>query len=130
MNNFIGLNIKYLCESKSLKQDEFGLFFNLGKGVVGTYVREMAIPKIEIIQKICAHYNISIDDFVNTDLSKSKIEKSIINELKDYSLAAPSGFVLISEKHLKLLESTIKDKDKIIKALEFRLGESHKSDTA
>ncbi|WP_163398183.1 helix-turn-helix domain-containing protein [Flavobacterium fluviatile] len=131
MNNFISLNIKYLCDLKNLKQDEFGLLFNLNKGVIGTYVRDAATPKIEIIQKICAQYNISIDEFVNSDLSKGKSQNNSVNEPGPvYQKEVPSGFVLISEKHLKLLESTIEDKNKIIKALELRLGESDKSETA
>ena len=56
MKNFIGLNIKYLCENNFLSQDEFGAKFGLKKSVIGTYVRGISYPKIEIIQKICEEF--------------------------------------------------------------------------
>lgn len=116
MKNFIGLNIKYLCDKNFLKQDEFGLFFGLNKGVIGTYVRENANPKIEIIQRICANYEISIDDFVNTDLSQAK---NYNQGSKTPSVKEPEeGYGYVSLKYVELLEKSIEDKDKIIRALE------------
>jgi len=68
MKNFIGLNIRYLCENNYLSQDEFGAKFGLKKSVVGTYVRGISHPKIEIMQKICEEYRLSLDELVNQDL--------------------------------------------------------------
>lgn len=127
MKNHIGLNIKYLCEKNFLNQDDFGLIFDLKKGVIGTYVREISNPKIEIIQRICANYEISIDDFVNTDLSQAKNYKQgnkpeAVNEPAD-------GYGYVSLKYVELLEKSIEDKDKIIKALESKV-DPEKSKTA
>ena len=128
MKNFIGLNIKHLCEKNFLKQDEFGLFFGLNKGVIGTYVRENASPKIEIIQRICANYEISIDDFVNTDLSAAKPYAMKQGELL-YANEKSIEPYIISPRYVELLEKSIEDKDKIIKGLEEKL-EINKSKTA
>lgn len=68
MKNFIGLNIKYLCENNFLSQDEFGAKFGLKKSVVGTYVRGISYPKVEIMQKICEEYSLSMDEFICEDL--------------------------------------------------------------
>ncbi len=68
MKNFIGLNIKYLCENNYLSQDEFGAKFGLKKSVVGTYVRGISTPKVEVMQKICQEYNLTLDEFVSDDL--------------------------------------------------------------
>lgn len=68
MKNFIGLNIKYLCENNFLSQDEFGAKFGLKKSVVGTYVRGISHPKVEVMQKICEVYNLSLDEFITQDL--------------------------------------------------------------
>lgn len=68
MKNFIGLNIKYLCENNYLSQDEFGAKFGLKKSVVGTYVRGISTPKIEVMQNICAEYGLTLDEFVGVDL--------------------------------------------------------------
>ncbi|WP_417369747.1 helix-turn-helix domain-containing protein [Flavobacterium beibuense] len=70
MNDYIGRNIKFLCDRYSLSQDEFGAQFGLNKSVVGTYVRGISHPKIDTIQKICSKYQFSMDDFVNHDLSE------------------------------------------------------------
>lgn len=68
MENLIGLNIKHLYEENKLTQNEFGELFGLKNGVVGTYVRGKTNPQIETIQKICNHFKISLDDFINKDL--------------------------------------------------------------
>jgi HTH-type transcriptional regulator / antitoxin PezA len=68
MKNFIGLNIKYLCENNYLSQDEFGAKFGLKKSVVGTYVRGISTPKIEVMQNICLEYGLTLDEFVTEDL--------------------------------------------------------------
>ncbi|OIQ16929.1 MAG: hypothetical protein BM557_09275 [Flavobacterium sp. MedPE-SWcel] len=68
MKNFIGLNIKYLCENNFLSQDEFGAKFGLKKSVIGTYVRGISYPKVEVMQKICSEYNLTLDVFINEDL--------------------------------------------------------------
>ncbi|HJS01601.1 MAG TPA: helix-turn-helix transcriptional regulator [Flavobacterium sp.] len=129
MKNYIGLNIKYLCDKKNLKQDEFGLLFDLNKGVIGTYVRESATPKIEVIQKICLHYKITIDDFVNTDLSTPK-PYGIRNEKLMTSDETEPGPYMISPNYVKLLEQSLEDKEKIIKSLEEKLGTEGESKTA
>lgn len=128
MKNYIGLNIKYLCEKNFLNQDDFGLLFDLKKGVIGTYVREISNPKIEIIQKICLQYKISIDDFVNTNLSTAKPYAIKQGEML-YANEQESQPYVISPKYVELLEKSIEDKDKIIKALEEKIN-PEKSKTA
>lgn len=122
MKNFIGLNIKYLCDEKKLSQDEFGAFFDLKKSVVGTYIREISTPKIEVIQRICLHFEITIDDFVNKDLSLGKpYATKGGNLLYAQEDEKPHPYV-ISPKYVELLEKAVEDKDKIIKSLEEKLG--------
>ncbi len=68
MKNYIGLNIKYLCENNFLSQDEFGAKFGLKKSVIGTYIRGISYPKIEVLQKICGEFNLTLDEFITQDL--------------------------------------------------------------
>jgi transcriptional regulator with XRE-family HTH domain len=130
MKNYIGLNIKYLTDKNNLKQDEFGLLFDLNKGVIGTYVREMALPKIEIIQRICNHYEISIDDFVNTDLSAPKavgikqgnlLYASEPLNYGQHEVISPR-YVASLEKMIVEKEQALNDKQKIIEMLEEKLN--------
>lgn len=129
MKNYIGLNIKHLCEINFLNQDDFGGVFDLKKGVIGTYVRGISNPKIEIIQRICANYKISIDDFVNKNLSVAKPYAMKQGELL-YANEKENQPYVISPKYVELLEKSIEDKDKIIKSLEDKLQGEDKSATA
>lgn len=117
LKNYIANNILFLYrKEKNLTQDEFGSNFELNRGAITNYVNNKALPKIETIQRICLHYNISIDDFINNDLSKIEIQRKqgFVNE-------PPEGYGIIDLKYVELLENTVKDKDKIIKALEEKI---------
>lgn len=72
MKNFISENITFLVKKGKHTQDDFGLIFDLKKGVINQYILGKSNPKIETIQRICQHFKISIDDFINTDLSDNK----------------------------------------------------------
>lgn len=74
MKNFIGLNIKHLCEKNILTQKEFGALFGLTHATVNAYIKGKTNPQIETIQKICSHFEIMIDDFINKDLSILKYQ--------------------------------------------------------
>jgi transcriptional regulator with XRE-family HTH domain len=86
MKDYIGLNIKYLCDNNFLSQDEFGAKFGLKKSVIGTYVRGISHPKVEIMQKICEEYNLTLDDFINQDLylkNKGYTITTIVSEVQE-----------------------------------------------
>ena len=70
MKNYISININYLVKKLNFKQDEFGAMFDIGKNVTGSYILGKALPKLETIDKICAYFEITIDQFVKQDLSK------------------------------------------------------------
>lgn len=75
MNNFIGLNIKYLCDKNLLSQKEFGDLFGITQAGINTYTSGRSNPSVENIQKICQHFEITIDDFINTELASKKDKK-------------------------------------------------------
>jgi len=123
--NYISENINHLLVKSNLTQDDFGETFELKRGAINSYVRKIAIPKIETIQKICNHYEISIDSFVNEKLSELKSKNyASTSEHVDIVQEPPEGYGLISLKYVALLENAIEDKDKIIKELELKLSDS------
>lgn len=128
MNNFISENIAFLIKKHDLAIDDFGNLFDLTRGVTGQYIRKSSLPKIITIQKICSYYKLSIDDFINTDLSVAKPYAMKQGELlyANEKLIEP---YIISPRYVELLEKSIEDKDKIIKGLEEKL-EINKSKTA
>lgn len=103
MQNFISLNIKYLCDKNFLNQDEFGSLFELKKGVVGTYVREIAVPKLETLQKISIYFKISIDDFVNRPLSEVPNDNYVKEPESNYG-HFENDFIETQKKVIGLLE--------------------------
>lgn len=119
MKTFISLNIKYLYEENNLNQNDFGELFGLKKGVISTYVQGKTNPSIETIQKICNHFNLSLDDFINKDLRRvKKVEYGNYNTDPLIGLMAQeppgsmqaAGYVnMIGE-----LRGRLKDKDEVI----------------
>ncbi|WP_277016469.1 helix-turn-helix domain-containing protein [Flavobacterium lindanitolerans] len=107
MENYIGQNIKYLCDKNKLNQKEFGDIFGLTQSAVNVYIRKKSNPQIETIQKIALHFELSLDDFINRSLSDlgASSRKQFNNDISE-------------NKMMKLLEESLIDKQKIIDALE------------
>lgn len=127
MNNFISLNIKYLCDKNLLSQKEFGNLFGITQAVINTYTSGRSNPSIENIQKICKHFEISIDDFINFDLgektydyksspaSATDVSKHLNYSDKDKIIEAQAETIATLKKHNTTLE-------KLVENLEERLG--------
>jgi transcriptional regulator with XRE-family HTH domain len=71
MENYIGLNISYLVRKNKMQKDEFGRIFDLNRGAIGSYIDDKAQPKIATLQKISAHFGITLDELISRDLEKS-----------------------------------------------------------
>lgn len=124
MKNFISINISYLVHKSRLSQDDFGVIFELNKGLIGKYVNEISLPKIETIQKICTHFQINIDDFINKDLSLKPFGTNSGQLL--YAKEPEAEPYIISPRYVESLEKIIEDKERIIKALEESLRDKEK----
>lgn len=121
MNNYISLNIKFLCERESLTQNEFGELFGLKRSVIATYMAG-TMPKIETIQRICEHFNLSIDDFINTEMRTGKGKKNYpISD--NASIVAESGSYETGVYIIEKLEAQLKDKQLIIDMQRERIKE-------
>lgn len=111
LENYISSNISYLLKRSKLKQEEFAALFDLGKGVVNQYVLRKSNPKVETIQKICTHFKITIDDFVNRPLGDDAFGRAISTVVNEPS-----------DKYITLLEQSLQDKEEIIAGLRERLA--------
>jgi transcriptional regulator with XRE-family HTH domain len=100
-----------------LSQDDFGAKFGLKKSVVGTYVREISFPKIEVIQKICDEYKVSIDEFINQDLY---LKNKGYTSAKEYSAVAEPDTILYTTEREALLK-TIAAQEQTIAALQLTI---------
>lgn len=128
MKNFISINIIYLVHKSRLGQDDFGIMFDLKRGAINSYCTNKALPKIETIQRICLHFEITIDDFINKDLSAPKAYG--IKQGQLLYANEPEEEIFISPRYVESLEKTIQDKEKIIVMLEEKLNIDKKSRTA
>ena len=129
LKNYIPVNISYLVKKIDLSQDEFGATFEVGRGLISNYINGKALPKIETIQRICAHFEITIDDFINKDLSAPKAYGIKQGQLL-YANEPEGENEFISPRYVASLEKTIRDKEKIIAMLEEKLQLDEKSRTA
>lgn len=77
-------NIKKLRNIKGLNQSEFAKLFDLTRANIGSYEEGRAQPKIETATRIANYFSISLDDFVNRELSVNEL--SGFNELKENDL--------------------------------------------
>lgn len=114
MKNYISENLLYLVNKLKCSQDDFGKMFDLNRGNINQYVKEKTQPKIETIQKICSHFDITIDDFINRKLEE--VDKNV--------LAEPQSSYKKEEENeiIQLLKSSINDKNKLIESLERELA--------
>lgn len=133
MKSYIKLNIKYLREKENYGQDVFGNMFDVSKDVISTYESGRATPKLHTIQKICSHFDISIDDFINRDLRDVERGKKAGGYIDPYveaqALSQPGSFYAPGD-YIESLKEQIAAKDEVIamqrdriKELEDRLNE-------
>jgi len=77
-------NIKKLRSIKGLSQSEFAKLFDLTRANIGSYEEGRAQPKIEAATRIANYFSISLDDFVNRELTVNEL--SGFNELRENEL--------------------------------------------
>lgn len=85
----INKNIKKLRKIKGLSQSDFAALFDLSRANIGSYEEGRAQPKIDTVTKIANYFSISLDDFVNKELT--------VNDL--------SGFYELKENEIQTLSS-------------------------
>lgn len=85
----INKNIKKLRKLKGLSQSDFASLFELSRANIGSYEEGRAQPKIDAVTRIANYFSISLDDFVNKELT--------VNDL--------SGFYELKENEVKTLTS-------------------------
>ena len=81
----INKNIKKLRSLKGLSQSDFAKLFDLSRANIGSYEEGRAQPKIDAVTRIANYFSISLDDFVNKELSVNDL--SGFNALKDNDIS-------------------------------------------
>ena len=121
MKNYIPENLQYLVDKMKCSRDEFGTIFNLNRGNISQYINEKSQPKIETIQRICAYFEITIDDFINRSLEEK--QKNYVEEPKEiYQIEKNDNSVVLHlQKVIEDKDKIISQKDSIIETLEYQV---------
>ncbi len=68
-NMFLNKNLKYLRESNGRQsQDALAIALEITRSAVSSYEDGRAEPKLEVMNRIAAYFNISLDQLLNVDL--------------------------------------------------------------
>lgn len=82
--SYIGKNIKKIRSLKKLNQTEFSKIFNLTRGSIGAYEEGRAEPKIDTIIQMANYFGLSIDAFINKELTVNDLYSlDMVNEKLD-----------------------------------------------
>ncbi|MVO09779.1 helix-turn-helix domain-containing protein [Flavobacterium sp. TP390] len=110
MKNYISNNLSFLVNKMNCSRDEFGAMFGLNRGNISFYINEKSQPKIETIQSICDYFKISIDDFINNDLSNkntslntSKTTNTVDSEIITKEIQLRDDLIVAYKDKIELL---------------------------
>lgn len=119
MKNFIPINFIYIRDKNYLNRKEFSLKHGVSYGALSSYEQGVSLPPVDFIQRICSEYKVSIDDFVNKDLSKEKkqVNKQLNEDREAYK---------IPDKSVELYNKIIDAKESQIESLNLRIEELKK----
>lgn len=63
-------NMRKLRKQLKLTQDQFAAKLDIKRSLLGAYEEGRAEPKLELLQKIAAVFNVSVDDLIGKDLDE------------------------------------------------------------
>ena len=66
--SYLHQNLKYLRKANKLTQEQCAEKLGLKRAVIGAYEEGRIEPKINTLLTICSYFNISLDDFLRTNL--------------------------------------------------------------
>ncbi|MCC6288823.1 MAG: LexA family transcriptional regulator [Chitinophagaceae bacterium] len=67
-----GQNLKYLRKLRGWTQEEFATKLGIKRSLVGAYEEERADPRIDVLEKLCDMFKLTLDDLMRRDLTEVK----------------------------------------------------------
>jgi len=93
-------NLRYLRKKQGLTQGEFAKKIEVNRPMIGAYEEERASPKLAILQKMAICFDVSVDELINSDLTKRELSwKTVANPVK-------------SEKEFRVLTTIVNSQNK------------------
>lgn len=69
----LGDRLRDLREARNLKQTNVANALNISNKILSSYERNISLPTIENLKNLCEYYNISADQLLNIDISKTEL---------------------------------------------------------
>jgi len=110
----LGSNIKFLRNYSGLNQTEFAKLFNLTRGKVDSYERNVAKPSITTVKAIAEHYGLAIELLHSKNLNTNP---GLLNS----GMSVPEMNRVKYEDLLLAKDELIKEQRDIIKFLQNKL---------
>jgi len=99
MEELVAQNIKYLRKVKGLTQDQLADKIGVNRAMIGSYEENRAVPKLSGLRVMAHYFGVTIDEFVNTDLS-TRQNQSKIKDISGRELRVVSTIVDRDNKEL------------------------------
>ncbi|MBE2230872.1 MAG: LexA family transcriptional regulator [Chitinophagaceae bacterium] len=65
-------NLKYLRKLRGWTQEEFAHKLDIKRSLLGAYEEERAEPRIDVLEKVCDLFKLTLDEILRKDLSETK----------------------------------------------------------
>jgi transcriptional regulator with XRE-family HTH domain len=67
----ISSNLKYLRKKNGHTQQQFADIMGIKRSLIGAYEEDRAEPKYDLLKKIAEHFDLTIDEFINEQITES-----------------------------------------------------------
>lgn len=101
---YLHTNIKHLRKQDRESQEVWGKKFDLTRGMVDSYERQIAKPNTEAAQKICKYYKITLDELFNKDIDGRVENPNELLKAKDDLIKSQQGMIDLLQETIKRLQ--------------------------
>lgn len=67
--SYAGKNLRYLRKLRGWTQEQFSNKLGIKRSLLGAYEEERAEPRIDVLEKVCSSFKLSLDELLLQDLS-------------------------------------------------------------
>ena len=84
-----GNNFKYLRKLRGWTQQQLALKLKIKRSLVGAYEEGRAEPRLDVLEKVCSIFRLTLDELLLTDLGASKSGSKYFEKRRAMKLAGP-----------------------------------------
>ena len=84
--SYAGKNLKHLRKLRGWTQEEFAFKLKIKRSLIGAYEEERAEPRLDVLEKLCSIFKLSLDELLLKDLSVLKKGGTYIDKRRQLKL--------------------------------------------